>query len=420
VKPNEAIPLGSVHLCLRLKGKVHEVAATPSLRLLPTPRLIIDFSGPSTLVASLSELPNSVKLLPHNVNLKVIPIKQNFNLDGAKGQFTPTYEPVTVRRERRRLKSVTFSLINFPDFFGIQGKIVKNKKGGIQSVGEVQLVADQWKIVITAVPEISEITKELRVSGGFAITHTVRITNECSSFSSTEAEVLLEALRLFLSFARGAYCSPVLQKGFDKNGDTSWEQWGVNAVSPWRYRPSWFDSRNGHFLMEVFPGFWKKINDPMWSETVRNALYWYLRSNGHGEGAGVDGGLILTQAALERLSYVQLGKAKANKPASNLIRRGLTSMDIGTNIPRECAIIRKLARENNWEDAPHAITAIRNGLVHPKDKHGTFPSSSYYEAWNIGQHLIELMLLRLFNHNGRYANRISQKWAGEVVRVPWA
>lgn len=234
-----------------------------------------------------------------------------------------------------------------------------------------------------------------------------------------EVECLLEALRLFLSFARGAFCSLTFQAGVDRDGNHVWEQWGAHTTAPWSYTPSWFDTMNGQILAEVFPGFWRCTNDPKWNETVRTALYWYLRSNPHGRGAGVDGGLILTQAALERLSYVELGH-HPGRP-SDLIRRALSTMRIPTNIPRSCRELRAVARSTGWQDGPRALTETRNDLIHPKQKHGTALSASYYEAWNLGQRYVELMLLRLFRHKGVHANRLTAtRWRGQVVRVPWA
>ena len=269
-------------------------------------------------------------------------------------------------------------------------------------------------------PNLNEIAKELERDGGYAITHTGVVTrSDQKTFAVTEVEQLLEALRLFLSFARGAFCSLTLQAGLDRKGKTIWEQWGAHVVAPWGYTPSWFDTMNGQILSEAFPGFWHRLNDPTWDETILTALYWYLRSNAHGRGAGVDGGLILTQAALERLSYVQLGHRPGR--ASDLIRQALSTMRIPTNIPRSCRELRALGRSAGWQDGPHALTEVRNDLVHPNQKHGTALSGSLYDAWNLGQRYVELILLRLFRHKGLHANRLrAQRWRGQVVRVPWA
>ena len=92
-------------------------------------------------------------------------------------------------------------------------------------------------------------------------------------------------------------------------GETAWEQWGTHRVTDWTTpSPSWFDRMNGYILAEAFPGFWK-----LWQnheQLVCMAVDLYLHANLGIHGAGYEGGLILTQAALERFSYcVESGKA---------------------------------------------------------------------------------------------------------------
>ncbi len=417
-KPNAPVALGETTIELVVQGTAIQASATPVLRLLPDPSLVIDFEGPYSGLAGIEQIGPSVKLLPQGVKLDVNATSLSFGDGNVRGRLVPRRQPSTVLPTRKRLKSVQFSVLNFPEFFGGQDQVLKDHKGGVRRLGGAQLNAGHWRIEIIAVPNLKALTQELKKDGGYAITHTGTARRSDGTFTVKDAERLLEGLRLFLSFARGAFCSLTLHTGLNRDGEKSWEQWGAHTVAPWGYTPSWFDTMNGQILSEVFPGFWDRLNDPTWDETIRTALYWYLRSNGHGRGAGVDGGLILTQAALERLSYVQLGYSPGR--AADLIRQALGTMRIKTNIPRSCRKMRALARSNGWRDGPHALTAVRNDLVHPRQKHGKALPGSYFEAWNLGQRYVELMLLRLFRHKGLHANRLTQKWRGQVVRVPWA
>lgn len=40
--------------------------------------------------------------------------------------------------------------------------------------------------------------------------------------------------------------------------------------------------------------------------------------------------------------------------------------------------------------------------------------------WSLGLWALELCLLRLFGYRGKYSNRITQRYTGEVEDVPWA
>ena len=65
-----------------------------------------------------------------------------------------------------------------------------------------------------------------------------------------------------------------------------------------------------------------------------------------------------------------------------------------------------------------AITDLRNGLVHPgKDR--VVPQGAYYEAGRLSQWYIECVLLCLCSYSGKYANRLVQRYAGEIEDVPW-
>lgn len=270
---------------------------------------------------------------------------------------------------------------------------------------------------ITEVANLREIEKELKRQGGYAVTHVGTAERlDGKTFSTSDAEHLLNALRPYLSFARGGFSCPILPKGLGRNGGIVWEQWGAGPVLSFGYTPSWFDRAHGHLLSEVFPGFWSLFNDPQWANTIQSVLYWYLRSNAHGRGAGVDGGLILTQAGLERLAYSCLGNAGGT--AAHRIRTMLEVRKIDTAIPKTCRTLRALAARYGWEDGPHALTEVRNQLVHP-DARGKSVSGSYFEAWNLAQAYVELILLALFEHQGLYGDRLTQEWQGQVVNVPW-
>ena len=70
--------------------------------------------------------------------------------------------------------------------------------------------------------------------------------------------------------------------------------------------PGWFSGRPASLLEELFGGFFSLYKNHLWKRALRDVLYWYLRANNTSEGAGVDGGIILAQAALEKLAWVYL------------------------------------------------------------------------------------------------------------------
>ena len=147
-----------------------------------------------------------------------------------------------------------------------------------------------------------------------------------------------------------------------------------------------------------------------------------MRSNRAGDSAGIDGGLVLSQAALERLAVAVLhknGLATRGKVAERM-RRALRHLGIPTAISQATPRLYSGKRRQLWIDGPGAVTKIRNELVHPASRLGAKPGSYFFEAWQLAQWYVEMMLLRMAGYDGFYSNRLRARWIGQVEPVPWA
>jgi hypothetical protein len=161
-----------------------------------------------------------------------------------------------------------------------------------------------------------------------------------------------------------------------------------------------------------------KWNDLAWKETLSYAVYWFVRANS--AAAGGDGSLILSQAALEILSWTYLvtcsGMSRTqfkSLKAVEAFRELLNRMGIPPEVPASLRLLQGIST-----DGAAAIVAVRNDLVHPEKRGGVLPAT---EAWTLAQRYIELVILKLCGFDGEYANRtVSPRWVGQVERVPWA
>jgi len=137
----------------------------------------------------------------------------------------------------------------------------------------------------------------------------------------------------------------------------------------------------------------------------------------------------LAQAAIERLSYEysvkdkRLLSVKGYKDlwASDKFRLLFSSVKIPLDIPGETTELQRLASNNqmNWLDAPHALTEVKNSLVHPEHKRRGQFKDAYYEAWNLGLWYLEMGILAVCGYSGTYGNRLKQRWAEQIEDVPW-
>ncbi len=325
--------------------------------------------------------------------------------------------------EARTICRLVFHVLNFHGFDGDRWVVHRNGTEQTGLSGE-DMVVPGWNVVLQQLPGTEEAIKALDATGGYAITHVGEIRREDSSpFTGKDATALLEALHYYLSFARGLWSPPILHIGFDSAGERVWQRWDGHVATSWTYASSWYGGGCPGLLGQVFARFLAKWGEPTWREPLRDAIYWYLASN---SGRMSDNSIILTQAALELLSWVYAVKERKlisprgfrNAWASDKLRLLLVSLGIPTPIPDETPKLAELAADAKWLDGPQAFTAIRNSIIHPDP--GTLSAShdAIVEARQLGLWYLEVALLKLFGHTGKYGNRLKRGRVGEVEDLP--
>ena len=333
--------------------------------------------------------------------------------------FIPVPTKIIGRNTADPIQTVEFTLINFPRFFGSHADHLPtyqngNPSGVVPNLMSVDLKAGSWAVHIAEKPNRNDVFKKLTQEGGFGPTHHGWITrSDSKSFTVEEVQVLLDALALFLSFARGLYCGITQILGTDHNDEPVWEQWSVSNVEPWRGVHSWFDRQNAQTLEGLFPGFWDTFVSWGNDDRGRIALEWYLASN---EQKAVHSSIVLTQAALERLAYVQVRKKLRNEKEGKWIARALASVGVDTIIPNGLAALVAAQASHGFANGPHALVAIRNNLIHEDMTLGLLQPEVYIQAKELGLWYVEIMLLHEFGYQGPCWNRTKQL----VEPVPWA
>ena len=421
-KVNCTIPLAETQMevfngSLSGYGEVWTPTPTPAkvtMRLSPVQQVFIEIADmPVTLSGNLYN-PGRISTLrlPSGPQIEVFTTQVQIGMDDVS-ILVPTRQPLTVIQNRENLHSARFSVINFPS---------------LDSGRHPALLQEEpWHVEIRPDSELGEIKKALKAESGYGLTHEGSIRRlDGKSFSAEEAHEFMAVLHLFLSFARGGSCGLTLIAGADNRGGQAWEQWGAYPTHPWLPLTSWLDHRhnNADALSGAFPGFWRALRQTTGTpdDPVRAAFYWYLRSN---ESNALQVAIILTQAALERLSRQLLPNRKyeslKGRGAAKKIRAVLRDAGIDPAIPQCCKELTAAAQAKGWGDGPKALTEIRNNLVHAEIRTNVRPEA-YFEARNLGQWYVELLLLKLFGYRGQYANRIAYNYEGiwSPEAVPWA
>lgn len=354
--------------------------------------------------------------------------------------WSPLRVPLDIQYSTAYGSQIEFVLFGFPVFFGEQDitieKTDRNQTAtGWWRCGQIVLSHGKWLVQISAHDKTKEWNEAIKHSGGLAATHAGRIKKQNNEIISwNEAQNIINCLHHFLSFARGHWQPLGHVRLLANDGVCLHERWGIlrgddqftqSSLTWWSHHP------HANQLSDVFKGFWELWNDSLWKDTLPELIYWYLQANLAGKGhIGAGSALILSQSTLEKLSWVyttQIRKAvseEAFQPgklkASDQMRLLATLLDLPQEIPDILDSIKEDVKGQKFEDAFHAITVIRNQVVHSKKKRELKPMAEF-DAWNLSQWYVEMCLLRLMQYQGQYANRVRlKKWAGETDSVPWA
>ncbi len=201
-----------------------------------------------------------------------------------------------------------------------------------------------------------------------------------NAFSAADAQEFLGTLGLFLSFVKGTRCDPICAVGLDSDGTRVWESWS-SPREPAHGVQSWFDEMTSAQMTDLFPRFAKQRTQKDWHRALRESIYWYLNANNSFR--GIDAGIILSQAAIERLSYEYVVEDKKLLSAngfkdlrsSDKFRLLFSSLELPLGIPHTTTRLTTSSTKEHWVDAPHALTEIRNSVVHR-----ALPSASFQGA----------------------------------------
>ena len=303
--PNEPIPLEGEVSLLGAPGSRREgerLRGQALLRLLPRPSLELRSSE-----ENLASWDEAVLVSPssNDEEFFATSTKMTMGENGSRAEVTwsPRRQPVLIRRLDEPAREVRFHLLNFPCFNGQGDEVRENAEGGLSRHGHVRAQVGSWVVDLRECTDLRQIVVELEASRGFGLTHRGHIVrSDGGPIDTEEACLFLDALEDFLSLARGRCCSLGLVEARSETGRVAWERWGCRRVDPWCRSTSWFDSQCGHTLGEALPGFWRVCSASSDERAaLHQAIYWYLRADTRQ--SGVDGGLILMQAALERLAH---------------------------------------------------------------------------------------------------------------------
>jgi hypothetical protein len=276
--------------------------------------------------------------------------------------------------------------------------------------GRWETEADGWQVTMDVRPDHAQVWTGLHEADVYVMTHVMELRRaDGAAFTAKEAEPVLEALHVGVSFALGRWAAPMLAVGQDHAGNTAWEDWRVFHCDPAQATAQGWWHQNDHqalgdLLSRVIPVF----TDPATRPTLRFQMMSAIAAMG--DQGFADQRVMTGAAGLENFTWQALvingtltKQQHKNAHAHDLLRTVLTTASISAAI--DAGILPAVAsyaaderaRQNRELDAAEVAMQVRNRLVK--------------EAWLLIRHYLVLLILHSLGYSGPYRDlrRISAR-----------
>jgi len=341
-----------------------------------------------------------------------------------------------------KLDRVTFHLPNYPDLYGGQNYDETIENGDRQTSlrwSEVVLENDGWRIALQPHRQNFDLRQDARSRRVTLLSGLGEIRRlDGTQFNKRHVKPILEAFRVFFSFALAEWVPPLFVVGSNSVSARTWQMWTNFDVTKQWYSRGWLDERHGQHLAEALPGFCELWRKNAWRLPLEQAVTWLIEASRMS--GGTEGAIAFGQIPLEMLSWLVfvddvpiLDADEFEKlSAGNKLQLLLSKCGIPLDIPPAFTALSTVANGADKKmSGPRIATEVRNTIIHPQkknrekvpgwvSKHGVKEADLLWETQQLFKWYITLILLKLMNYNGSYANRLSSHKFGTVEPVPWA
>jgi hypothetical protein len=333
------------------------------------------------------------------------------------------------------LKRIVTHWFNLPNFRGPITLTRTTEVGVSWWQGRWEMEVGGWKLTLDVRPDHARVWRNLHEAHVYVMTHVMEIRRaDGAAFTAAEAEPLLTAMHVGVSFALGRWVAPILPVGEDSTGNIIWEDWRASHCDPARdISPGWWYEREHasltDFLGRAIPAF----ADPDRLPALR--LQMMLGIAATSDRGFVEQRVMMGAAGLEHIMWQTLvleGEMSESQyrtqDAHEKLRRLLTEAQMPTDIDAGLLPItarfaaEEQRRQGKVLDGPDVVTQIRNRLVHPRGaQEGVYRLEGLVpEVWLLTRHYLVLLILHSLGYQASYRDlRKTGGWAGEVGNVPW-
>jgi hypothetical protein len=332
------------------------------------------------------------------------------------------------------LKRVITHWFNLPNF---HGPIALTSTTEVDDwwLGRWEMGVGGWKLTLDVRPDHARVWSSLHEAHVYVMTHVMELRRaDGAPFTAAEAEPVLTALHVGVSFALGRWAAPMLPVGVNNTGKVVWEDWHPGHCDPARTTsPGWWHEQQHASLADFLGQVITAFADPDRLPALRLQLMFAIAAMS--DRGFVEQRVMMGAAGLEHIMWQTLvlegGMSRSeykNQHAHELLRRLLTHAQIPTDIDAELLPVTarfaadRQQRQGKVLDGPDMVTWARNRLVHPKGMQERVYrlEGLVAEVWLLTRHYLVLLILHSLGYRSSYRDlRKTRGWVGEVENVPW-
>lgn len=312
-----------------------------------------------------------------------------------------------------------------------------------QGSGRWVIEAGGWNVTIDVRPDHARIWRDLHKRHTYVMTHVMQLRRaDHASFIAAEAEPVLTALHLGISFALGRWAAPMLPVGRDSTGKVLWENWAVSHCDPAQSPSSgWWYDQEFQSLAELLKRVigvsadtdaMSRLRLQMMLAIMAMSYDGFVEQRIMSATAGLEH--VLWQALVlgERMNAKQFDgrtpfegqKLAAHDRLRMVLEDARIPLDIDrTLLPVSAKYAEQVKQSQKLDlDGADLVTWTRNRLVHPEATQEPVYrlSGLVAEVWLLTSHYLVLLTLNSLGYQGDYRDlRRRHGWASETAKVPW-
>jgi hypothetical protein len=347
-------------------------------------------------------------------------------------------------RDDASLNRIIVHWFNLPNWHG-PIPLADATTDGIQHrwLGRWMIEADSWKITLDVRPDHAQAWSDLHKAHTYVMTHVMELRQEDgANFTATQAEPILEALHLGVSFALGRWAAPMLPVGQDADGNIAWENWAVSHCDPAQSpSPGWWYEQDHESLADLLRRVIRASSDR--DALFRLRLQMMLAIMATSSQGFVEQRIMNGAAGLEHIMWQTLvlgGRMTKEQfdgrteyqgrtlAGHDRLRMVLTESQVPIGIdpsllPVAARYVAQVKQSQRLDlDGADMVTWTRNRLVHPEGTQEQIYrlKGLVAEVSLLTRHYLALLILNSLGYQGSYRDlRKRQSWAGDVAKVPW-